>query len=141
MTVFFPAIFYTLPARFSLADEHEENPIFLAVSKGKLCLCCEMDKKNNQPILQLKVSTPIQFPVPSATPKRKAKTHHVSHSPQILTLADSAGAPPPEALGRRASCPPTCLWAPRAHRLIFSHSEAMLANQSLLPNRSSVLIS
>ncbi|XP_045684314.1 interleukin-37 [Phyllostomus hastatus] len=49
-----PEIFFSLPARFSLADEHEGNPIFLAVSKGKRCLCCEMDSERSQPALQLK---------------------------------------------------------------------------------------
>ncbi|XP_028370186.1 interleukin-37-like [Phyllostomus discolor] len=49
-----PAIFFSLPARFSLPDEHEENLIFLAVSEGDLCLYCEMDSERSQPTLQLK---------------------------------------------------------------------------------------
>ncbi|KAF6103746.1 interleukin 37 [Phyllostomus discolor] len=47
--------FFTLPCRFSRSvDEHKGSPIFLAVSKGDLCLCCKRDKKKSQPTLQLK---------------------------------------------------------------------------------------
>ncbi|XP_028370187.1 interleukin-37-like [Phyllostomus discolor] len=50
-----PETFFTLPCRFSRSvDEHKGSPIFLAVSKGDLCLCCKRDKKKNQPTLQLK---------------------------------------------------------------------------------------
>ncbi|XP_053520509.1 interleukin-37 [Artibeus jamaicensis] len=50
-----PAIFLTLPARFNcLVSEHKGSLIFLAVSKGELCLCCKRDKKQNQVTLQLK---------------------------------------------------------------------------------------
>lgn len=48
--------------------------MFLAVSKGELFLCCEMDKTKSQPALRLKVSTPVRFPVPSATPVGEAET-------------------------------------------------------------------
>ncbi|CAK6435305.1 unnamed protein product [Pipistrellus nathusii] len=48
-----PETFYVLAARTSSADD-KENLVFLAVSKGELCLCCEMDKKKGQPVLQLK---------------------------------------------------------------------------------------
>ncbi|XP_024414403.2 interleukin-37 [Desmodus rotundus] len=50
-----PETFFTLPCRISCSVyEHKGSPIFLAVSKGDLCLCCKRDKKKNQPILQLK---------------------------------------------------------------------------------------
>ncbi|XP_036895564.1 interleukin-37 [Sturnira hondurensis] len=50
-----PAIFFILPVRFSLfVSEHKRSLIFLAVSKGELCLCCKRDKKKNRTTLQLK---------------------------------------------------------------------------------------
>uniref|UniRef100_G1Q0V0 Interleukin 37 n=1 Tax=Myotis lucifugus TaxID=59463 RepID=G1Q0V0_MYOLU len=48
-----PETFYVLASRLSSAGD-KGNPVFLAVSGGKLCLYCEMDKKKGQPTLQLK---------------------------------------------------------------------------------------
>ncbi|XP_027993196.2 interleukin-37 [Eptesicus fuscus] len=48
-----PEIVYVLASPMSSAGD-KGNPVFLAVSKGELCLCCEMDKKKGRPALQLK---------------------------------------------------------------------------------------
>lgn len=94
----FPETFSVL-ACHKCSGHEKGNIVLLAVSNGELCLCCEIDKKKGQPSLQLKVSPPIQFPVPSGTLKGKARTCNTSPSPQILTLACTAGAPPPESSG------------------------------------------
>ncbi|XP_027630791.1 interleukin-37 [Tupaia chinensis] len=49
-----PAIFSVLASHSIQASEKKGNPIFLAVSEGKLCLCCDYDKKQKHPTLQLK---------------------------------------------------------------------------------------
>ncbi|XP_054431552.1 interleukin-37 [Pteronotus mesoamericanus] len=49
-----PETIFVLPCRFSSDWEHEGSPIFMAVSEGELCLCCEMDMERSQPTLQLK---------------------------------------------------------------------------------------
>ncbi|XP_015420776.1 PREDICTED: interleukin-37-like [Myotis davidii] len=49
----FPETFYVLASTLS-SEGNKGNPVFLAVSGGKLCLYCEMDKKKGRPTLQLK---------------------------------------------------------------------------------------
>ncbi|XP_070284424.1 interleukin-37 [Myotis yumanensis] len=56
-----PETFYVLASRLSSAGD-KGNPVFLAVSGGKLCLYCEMDKKKGRPTLQLKKKDISQLP-------------------------------------------------------------------------------
>uniref|UniRef100_A0A9L0JDH9 Interleukin-1 n=2 Tax=Equus TaxID=9789 RepID=A0A9L0JDH9_EQUAS len=46
--------FFVLASHLSSACEEKGSPILLAVSKGELCLCCEKDKGQSKPSLQLK---------------------------------------------------------------------------------------
>ncbi|XP_059516694.1 interleukin-37 [Myotis daubentonii] len=48
-----PETFHVLASTLS-SEGNKGNPVFLAVSGGKLCLYCEMDKKKGRPALQLK---------------------------------------------------------------------------------------
>nr|XP_044628770.1 interleukin-37 isoform X3 [Equus asinus]XP_044628772.1 interleukin-37 isoform X3 [Equus asinus] len=49
-----PETFFVLASHLSSACEEKGSPILLAVSKGELCLCCEKDKGQSKPSLQLK---------------------------------------------------------------------------------------
>ncbi|EPQ17400.1 Interleukin-37 [Myotis brandtii] len=53
--------FYVLASPLSSAGD-KGNPVFLAVSGGKLCLYCEMDKKKGRPTLLLKKKDISQLP-------------------------------------------------------------------------------
>uniref|UniRef100_A0A4W2HP96 Interleukin-1 n=2 Tax=Bos indicus x Bos taurus TaxID=30522 RepID=A0A4W2HP96_BOBOX len=52
-TYILPEIFFVLASRVKSAYENKGSPIFLAVSKGQLCLCCDTNK-GHKPSLQLK---------------------------------------------------------------------------------------
>ncbi|XP_014399719.1 PREDICTED: interleukin-37-like, partial [Myotis brandtii] len=56
-----PETFYVLASPLSSAG-NKGNPVFLAVSGGKLCLYCEMDKKKGRPTLLLKKKDISQLP-------------------------------------------------------------------------------
>ncbi|KAM4866770.1 interleukin-37 [Thomomys bottae] len=50
----FPEIFLVLPSHLESATVEKGSPIFLAVSKGTLCLHCDKEKGKHQPSLQMK---------------------------------------------------------------------------------------
>ncbi|XP_021567514.1 interleukin-37 isoform X2 [Carlito syrichta] len=49
-----PEIFFVLASHLPPAPKEKGSPIFLAVSKGELCLYCDKDKGKGHPSLQLK---------------------------------------------------------------------------------------
>ncbi|CAD7676646.1 unnamed protein product [Nyctereutes procyonoides] len=49
-----PEMFFVLASSLSSASKEKGSPILLAVCKGELCLCCEKNKRQSQPSLQLK---------------------------------------------------------------------------------------
>nr|KAF6429474.1 interleukin 37 [Molossus molossus] len=49
-----PATFFVSACHLSSACEKQGSPVFLAVSKEELFLCCDMDKTKSQPTLRLK---------------------------------------------------------------------------------------
>ena len=71
----FPETFFVLASRVKSACENKGSPILLAVSKGELCLCCDMKKGQSQPSLELKVRVSASFFCPQPS-KWKVKVLH-----------------------------------------------------------------
>ncbi|XP_037382758.1 interleukin-37 [Talpa occidentalis] len=53
-TYIFPETFFLLGCQLSSSCKEKGGPVFLAISKGKRCLCCDKAKGQSQPSLQLK---------------------------------------------------------------------------------------
>ena len=84
----FPEIFFVLASCVKSAYENKGSPIFLAVSKGQLCLCCDTNK-GHKPSLQLKVRVSTSFLCPRP-PKWKVKVLNASLCYAVLSCFSHA---------------------------------------------------
>ncbi|MBZ3885407.1 Interleukin-37 [Sciurus carolinensis] len=74
-----PETFHVLASPSAPASEEKGSPIFLAVSKGELCLCCEKPKGKRYPSLQLKKKKLMSL----ASLKEAARQGYVFYKSQV----------------------------------------------------------